>query len=70
MNNPWLKKDPSLGVGRSGVAPSTPSPRHGAERQQTSDAAATLLMNDLVGLWLQTLAPPQRERSSRRSMRH
>jgi hypothetical protein len=68
MASPRLKKDPLLSVWRSGVAPSTPGT--GTKRQQPSDAAVALLMNDLVGLWLQTLAPPQRERSSRRTMRH
>jgi hypothetical protein len=71
MNNPWLKNTPTLSVRRNGADDGAPSPTAtGAERRPCDDAAVALLMNDLVGLWLQTLTLPQRQRSSRRSMRH
>jgi hypothetical protein len=71
MNNPWLKNTPALSVRRNGADDGAPSRAANVpERRSSDDAAVTLLMNDLVGLWLQTLTPPARQRSSRRSMRH
>ena len=71
MTNPWLKNTSTLSVRPNGADDAAPSPAANLpERRSADDAAVMLLMNDLVGLWLQTLAPPQRQRSGRRSMRH
>lgn len=72
MSNPWLKKNPSVDVwpnDGAGVAPAARAGVSAAEGRQ-SDAAVTLLMNDLVDLWLQALARPGPQRRGRRFTRH